>query len=58
MGLTVEVGHLADMVAHDPEGAAMAGQDYDRINEALADEGLDALNEPTDCEPWSADMIG
>lgn len=58
MGLTVEVGHLADMMAHDPAGAEWALADFEAINEALQAKSLTAHEEPAKGEPWSADMFG
>ena len=58
MGLTVEVGFLADLIANDPEEAQLAFVDFERIDEALAEKGLERLDEPTKGEDWSADLLG
>lgn len=58
MSLSVEVGYLADMVANDAEGVEFAATDFQHIDKALAEKGFDPFNEPTDCEVWSADMLG
>lgn len=57
MGLAVEVGYLADMLAHDAEGAAEAMADLEAINDALATQGLPTHTEPTEVAVWSADML-
>lgn len=57
MGLSVEVGYLADMIANDPEGAEFAFVDYELMDEALAEKGLERLEEPTKGEVWSADLL-
>lgn len=58
MGLTVEVGILADLIAHDPEAAEFAFVDFERMDEALAEKGHEGLDEPTTGEVWSADLSG
>ena len=58
MGLTVEVGFLADLIANDPEEAERVFADFGRMDEALAEKGLEHLNEPTKGEVWSADLLG
>jgi len=46
MGLGIEVGALADLKKHDPEGAGWVAQDMVALNELLAAEGLPAHREP------------
>ena len=58
MGLSVEVGYLADLIANDPEGVEYAAANLQRIDEALAEKGYDQFSEPTDGPVWSADMLG
>ncbi len=58
MGLSVEVGFLADLIANDPEAAEFAFVDFERMDEALAEKGLEPLDEPTTGEDWSADLLG
>ena len=58
MGLAVEVGILAYLIAQDPEGAAEVGRDFDGIADVLQAQGLGAFEEPTDCDVWFADMLG
>lgn len=58
MGLSVEVGYLADVIANDPEEAEFAFVYYELMDEALAEKGLERLDEPTDCDVWSADLLG
>lgn len=58
MGLTVEVGFLADVMANDPEEAEFVFVDLERMDEALREKGLDQWDEPTTGEVWSADLLG
>ena len=58
MGLSVVVGHLANVIANDPEEAEIALVNFERLDNALVAEGYDRLNEPLECEFWEADMIG
>ena len=58
MGLSIEVGFLADLIANDPDGAEFAFADYERMDEALEAKRLARLSEPTDCDIWSADLMG
>jgi hypothetical protein len=58
MGLTVEVGFLADVIANDPDAAADGVRDFARIADALAEAGLEPYVEPNDCPVWSADLLG
>ena len=58
MGLSVVVGHLANVTANDPEEAEIALVNFERLDDALVAEGCDRLNEPLECEFWEAKMIG
>ncbi|MEM7439490.1 MAG: hypothetical protein AAF393_07825 [Pseudomonadota bacterium] len=58
MGLAVEVGYLADMMANDPEGAEWALSDFEALNDALQAKGLPTHDEPATGSVWSADLIG
>jgi len=58
MGLAVEVGYLADLLANDEEGAESFRQDLGRLNDYLASIGLPPHNEPENCEVCSYDIYG
>jgi hypothetical protein len=58
MGLAVEVGYLADMLANDEEGADSFREDLTRLNEFLASVNLPPHREPEKCEIISFDMYG
>jgi hypothetical protein len=58
MGLSIQVGYLADAISKDSEEAEIAFSSIKRMDQALAAEGYDRLGEPTDCEVWTVDMIG
>ena len=58
MGLSIQVGYLADAISKDSEEAEIAFSSIKRMDQALAAEGCDRLGEPTDCEVWTVDMIG
>ncbi|MEO1677971.1 MAG: hypothetical protein AAFU80_07395 [Pseudomonadota bacterium] len=49
MGLSFEVGILADLLEHDEEGAARVQAHFADINEH---------NEPRQCDVWSAEGVG
>ena len=58
MGLSVQVGYLADKIANDPDKASAFLVDFDAINAVLIAKGLPTHQEPTDCETWSRDVWG
>lgn len=60
MGLTMEVGLLADFNEHDPEAADWVREDLKAINKLLAHRGLGPHNEPEVLpEPqWRVDTDG
>src|SRR5262245_10800290 len=58
MGLAVEVGYLADMLANDEEGADSFREDLTRLNDFLASVNLPQHREPEECEVSSFDMYG
>src|SRR5688572_505740 len=58
MGLSLEVGILADLKEHDPEGAQQFREEFETLNRFLASEGLPPHHEPESCEVWSGDMWG
>src|SRR5688500_6219072 len=47
MGLSVQVGVLADLLANDPEGAEWMQEELAKANRALEAEGHKAHEEPT-----------
>ena len=51
MGLGIEVGYLADMLANDPEGAEWFEHEMASVNRVLAAEGLPAHVEPRIAPP-------
>jgi len=58
MGLSVEVGYLADMLANDEEGADSFREDLARLNDFLASANLPPHREPEQGEVSSFDMYG
>lgn len=58
MGLALEVGMLADLLAHDEEGAGYFREDLTNLNAVLAAAGLPPHDEPSESAVHSADMYG
>jgi len=58
MGLSLEVGILADPNANDPEGAQHFREEFATLNQYLESEGFPPHQEPESCEVWSCDMWG
>jgi len=58
MGLALEVGILADLVKHDPEGAEHHRGAFAALNRYLATQSLAPHQEPEVCKVWSASMYG
>jgi hypothetical protein len=58
MGLALEVGYLADLLANDQEGAALFREDMARLKYYLAAIGLQLHHEPERCEVFSCDLYG
>ncbi len=58
MGLSLEVGILADLRENDKEGYEYWKQQFQTLNEFLRASGLPAHTEPEDCEVWGCDMFG
>jgi hypothetical protein len=58
MGLSLEVGILADLADTDPEGAEHYEKQLATLNEHLAGAGLPGHQEPRTCSVWSAEMFG
>jgi hypothetical protein len=58
MGLAVEVGYLADMLANDEEGAHFFRETMARLNDYLSSVGLPTHQEPERCDVFSCDMYG
>jgi hypothetical protein len=58
MGLSLEVGILADLKDSDEEGFEWHADAFHRLNSYLATLGVPLHNEPHDCEVWSGDMLG
>lgn len=46
MGLAIEVGALADLIKHDPEGADWFREDLATVNQILQRNGIDTHSEP------------
>lgn len=57
MGLSLEVGILADLKHNDEEGYGYHARAFERMSTFLEALGLPAHAEPIDCEVWSADML-
>ena len=51
MGLVVSVGRLADLRAHDPEGAEMLAEEPRAVNRVLASNGLPPHTDPEALPP-------
>ena len=58
MGLSLEVGILADLVKNDEEGAAHYRKVFERLNRYLATQGLAPHREPEQGKVWSTSMYG
>jgi hypothetical protein len=57
MGLSLEVGILADLKANDADGFEFHKAALERLNPFLKSHGLPYHNEPHNCEVWSGQMI-
>jgi hypothetical protein len=58
MGLTLEVGILADLRENDLEGYQRYRNQFELLNEYLEKAGLPSHHEPEKCEVWSCEMYG
>lgn len=58
MGLSLEVGLLADLLENDEEGAEFFREELDALNKFLASKGFSLHKEPESCEKFSCDMYG
>ena len=58
MGLSIEVGILADLKENDPEGGVHFRNEFQLLNRYLGTRGLPAHNEPDTCDVWSCAMYG
>lgn len=58
MGLSIEVGMLADAIQNDEDAAAYIREEFDTLNRYLTSIGLQPHLEPTGIESWSGDMFG
>src|SRR5579862_1874154 len=58
MGLSIEVGIVADLLENDEEGAEQFQQEFSALSRYLADIGLKPHIDPPDAEIWSGDMFG
>ena len=59
MGLSIEVGYLADLKEYDLEGFELAKDHLESINGVLIANGLPAHHEPESIEEvWGADLFG
>jgi hypothetical protein len=58
MGLSLEVGMLADLRENDFEGYERYRNQFELLNEYLGEIGLPSHHEPENCEIWSCEMYG
>jgi len=58
MGLSLEVGYLADLLKNDSEGAQWFQEDIKRLNGFLTSVSLQPHSEPPACQTFSCDMYG
>ena len=58
MGLALSVGFLADLKQNDAEGFETYTACFADVNKLLSANKLPAHTEPTDVEPWGAEMYG
>jgi hypothetical protein len=58
MGLSLQVGLLADLLQHDKESATILQRQLGDLNRHLESVGISLHREPEECEVWSADMFG
>lgn len=58
MGLALVVGHLADQIENDPEGAEWFRNDMQKLNSFLATQNLPPHIEPEKCEVYWCSMLG
>lgn len=58
MSLSIEVGIVADLLVHDPEGAEHFQQEFATLSRYLTSSGLQPHIDPTDVEVWSGEMYG
>jgi len=58
MGLSIEVGILADLIENDEEGAAHCRQEFATLNKYLASVHLPQHSEPEKVRVWSTSMFG
>ena len=58
MGLAIEVGVLADLIKHDPEGVDWFREDLATVNQVLQRNGIEAHPEPESLCPIQMNGIG
>lgn len=58
MGLSLEVGILADLLENDEEGAKHFREEFATLNRYLATQGIPAHHEPENGDVWSASAYG
>ncbi|HLX70643.1 MAG TPA: hypothetical protein VKV04_13535 [Verrucomicrobiae bacterium] len=58
MGLSIEVGLVADLLVNDEEGAEEIQQQFAELSRYLTSIGLQPHVDPPDVEVWSGDMFG
>jgi hypothetical protein len=58
MGLSIEVGIVADLVVNDEEGAEHFQQEFSALSRYLSTIGLQPHIDPPDAKVWSGDMYG
>jgi hypothetical protein len=51
MSLAIEIGLLADLIQHDPQGAEWMRQSFAQVNQVLAERGLATHDEPATLPP-------
>jgi hypothetical protein len=58
MGLSIEVGMLADLIENDKGGAEHLHREFEALNRFLANQGMPKHREPQSCACWAYDMYG
>lgn len=58
MGLSIEVGMVADLLVNDEEGAEHFQEEFAELSRYLTSIGLQPHVDPPDVEVWSGDMFG
>jgi hypothetical protein len=58
MGLSIEVGIIADLLKHDEEGAGHFQEEFATLSRYLTSVHLKAHIDPPEVDVWSGDMYG